>query len=1206
MGAGAKPIEVGAKASGKGGGGGDPIVTRALKGVMRNSGVRGVLNTLDAPRAVLASGAHQLVNGKWDNAEFLRDARSHKGFGSYIQDAHPDMPQWAKIAAGFAGDVALDPLTYVSFGATSAVEGAARTGAKMGWKDVAERLSVAAGRESNPAVKKALEESVAKVTARRSAGAADKALLAREGIETGGSIGAFGHRVKLPLGDSIVAGKAATTGKTIAGVAGSKPGTWVRKRFMGGEFVDQLATNPAAAFRAKAANRTAQQVAAGLSDDLKVELNGIYKRYPELRGEAASHLSNVIENAQAIRKVPVELRPQVRAAAREYKDWLELAVGRGEKLAGIQVNRLPDYLPHQLNELGKEMAKATRMGGKEGFQRQRKLEGTLAELMAKGQEQFGKDFQEVWTTDPWEIGKRYADSVGRSVSANAPITQLRNWGDVVTAFPKVEGRITSSAKKATRLARKATKSTAEADALRAALGIDPAELTAARAGADAAKTEARQAAEQVGTLEAEKAGLAAATPVAPEVPVVPQEALDALGKAKATLAGHETALEGLSAPPAAAVADPRVAIAQEAVKIKKQLDHLDRVMIGEFPPSSLGEGWTTPKVEAARKELRARHAELEQAFKAAPTEAAAPKGVDKARKALETKITKAKAEITKAQVAVDAATAAKPENFGAAVEANAERLAQIDTELATAKGILADRLAAEKAHRQLATDLAQRAQAEVEPTMQEIARLESVAAQAAADAEQQAKRGAKAGERLLELNPDVRKEELEKLIKSGFKELVNRPGHYAPEQVAEHLAEMLRWEADYGTEKFWKVFDSIQGRWKAYSLLSPGFHVRNFMGGVFNNSLAGVDLRLYSTVGKGYAQYLHGGIEAVSDAQVKATFQRMMDFGMMSDTLGRDFADIGSAATLRKGGFEYAAERMGLSADASRTIGMADPTSLDFVPLHLNTRVGESVEHVLRGVMFHDSLLQGLSPEEALARVFKYHFNYADLAPWERKYMKRAVPFYTWARKNLPLQLEHIATDPGKYTRYQHVKDSVESQSGEDPVVPSYFNEMMAMRWFRKTKGGDSVYLAPDLPYIGLEETVNPRQLLSSVSPVFKTPLQSMTGVNLYTGAPMSTKQTPVPSTWKWMMPVLSQLSGLPGVPRVNKDSNGQYVMSAREAQKVEDFLPILGRTRRLLPSEPKYQQRAFTSSLSFLFGINSRTLDGETINGELARRARR
>jgi hypothetical protein len=37
--------------------------------------------------------------------------------------------------------------------------------------------------------------------------------------------------------------------------------------------------------------------------------------------------------------------------------------------------------------------------------------------------------------------------------------------------------------------------------------------------------------------------------------------------------------------------------------------------------------------------------------------------------------------------------------------------------------------------------------------------------------------------------------------------------------------------------------------------------------------------------------------------------------------------------------------------------------------------------------------------------------------------------------------------------------------------------------------------------------------------------------------------------------------------------------------------MPALGRVRRLVPNEPKYQDRAMTSWLSILGGINSRTL---------------
>lgn len=100
------------------------------------------------------------------------------------------------------------------------------------------------------------------------------------------------------------------------------------------------------------------------------------------------------------------------------------------------------------------------------------------------------------------------------------------------------------------------------------------------------------------------------------------------------------------------------------------------------------------------------------------------------------------------------------------------------------------------------------------------------------------------------------------------------------------------------------------------------------------------------------------------------------------------------------------------------------PSEVDAVRIFEPFRkLGNAFENNARSAFFLDRrqkfLSEGLSDAEAtrkaLLKVNEYLFDYlTGLTPFETNVMRRAFPFYTWARFNIPLQLKSIVTQPGK------------------------------------------------------------------------------------------------------------------------------------------------------------------------------------------------
>jgi len=69
---------------------------------------------------------------------------------------------------------------------------------------------------------------------------------------------------------------------------------------------------------------------------------------------------------------------------------------------------------------------------------------------------------------------------------------------------------------------------------------------------------------------------------------------------------------------------------------------------------------------------------------------------------------------------------------------------------------------------------------------------------------------------------------------------------------------------------------------------------------------------------------------------------------------------------------------------------------------------------------------------DAMWWTIKHHFDYADLTPIERRVFRNLFLFYTWYRKNIPLQLMSIITKPGFFSAMTNTYIGL--ASGETPL----------------------------------------------------------------------------------------------------------------------------------------------------------------------------
>ena len=423
---------------------------------------------------------------------------------------------------------------------------------------------------------------------------------------------------------------------------------------------------------------------------------------------------------------------------------------------------------------------------------------------------------------------------------------------------------------------------------------------------------------------------------------------------------------------------------------------------------------------------------------------------------------------------------------------------------------------------------------------------------------------------------DVRIEKhVVEVLRDGWRRFGTRS--QGPAEMVEIMVAAQRMGSPGWLQTVMKHADTAIAAWRSWVLANPGTQIRNFLGGAINNWFADIDPASYKAYAAASRARATGKWEqfAAKHPDVAEAFQRAEDMGIMAS--GRMIHEV--------------PQRVGETSSWK-------PWSPHFAPLagfrsgfHLGKRLvfpgGQQVENFMRGSLFIDRYLKTRDVTDAFGAVVKYHFDYDDLGTLEHAWMRRVIPFYTWTRKNLPLQLEMLAKRPNKFLRYFQLKRSVEAQSEEEGIVPSWFEDSMAMRLPLEMAGGN-LYFFPDFhPSMQLFEATDFGMTMGMVNPFIRSPFEWAMNKQLFKDRGLSSKHRPVPTIMQAIPGLMAALDGL-GIAEWDGEQ-GTWTMRDKDIWLVEQNLPLIARARRLLPNDPRFEERHMSSILSTFLGIGLR-----------------
>lgn len=304
-----------------------------------------------------------------------------------------------------------------------------------------------------------------------------------------------------------------------------------------------------------------------------------------------------------------------------------------------------------------------------------------------------------------------------------------------------------------------------------------------------------------------------------------------------------------------------------------------------------------------------------------------------------------------------------------------------------------------------------------------------------------------------------------KLVPHGAERL---KGWYFPQEVADQITRALHTIDeihDPGKSQALKVLDKATNVWKRnVTIYAPSHHVRNLNGDVWLSWVAGVNNpNVYvkaAQVLNSQAKRYRGSIENIENLTSKNAEQIAL-------------TKPGAKVTTSRSGEDFTAEQLYVAANGrgllltSRQLEDIYGEEVDIFrkisPFkgrirHAASRTTELRDHYVRMAHFIDAVgksrLKGKKQilDDAAHAVRKWHPDGMDLTAFERRFMRRIFPFYSWYRKAIPLVIEATVMKPGKVVAFPKAFEALQEMLGieapsrtdpfpEDQLFPDWIKE---------------------------------------------------------------------------------------------------------------------------------------------------------------------
>lgn len=466
--------------------------------------------------------------------------------------------------------------------------------------------------------------------------------------------------------------------------------------------------------------------------------------------------------------------------------------------------------------------------------------------------------------------------------------------------------------------------------------------------------------------------------------------------------------------------------------------------------------------------------------------------------------------------------------------------------------------------------------------------------------------------------------------------------------------------SDEGIAWFLEKARAFTSWWKGMATLTPGFHLRNAQSNntqlflKFGTRAFNPKQSMDALIGTAYA--LHGEEIfkklKIPEPLVKRTLEKRI-----GDKSIRELAmEAKKSGVISRNimGFDVETTVKGLASKEKNIKGL-NIFSNENIAFKGSRAVGEVVEATPK----FQSMLMDLQDmaervgniganhiEYAMLEAKKWFFDYGDLTEFEKKYLKTIVPFYTWIRKNIALQLTNIARIKSTVRSMYSIGFKAQGMISED------YDQSQLPDWMREAgymvtgQEGDAVRTLASLPGISFPGPISDLnklpfrfnvnelgipipvytpeevrdEILSSANPVIKSI------VNVYLNqdegwdsfkkrALKDTEQAPRVLSLFLDKPVVMQfvdgvlrMAGFKDGLQAERGENGELLIDGKVKKVLEDNFIVIQRLDNLLDTATTFipqletwleknagykdtadEMDKFFKTMSFLFGIKEK-----------------
>lgn len=374
--------------------------------------------------------------------------------------------------------------------------------------------------------------------------------------------------------------------------------------------------------------------------------------------------------------------------------------------------------------------------------------------------------------------------------------------------------------------------------------------------------------------------------------------------------------------------------------------------------------------------------------------------------------------------------------------------------------------------------------------------------------------------------------------------------------------------SDHEAAKLLNKAEKMYNIWRRnVTVVRAGFHIRQIIGNIFQNALAGVRPTAYTA--------------AIKILKNPEKHQRVYEMALHDGILSTGTASADYATTV--------ASEINQRLNKASKLQKLNPLGEQFVFGTMGRNAGEWEDNVARLAHYVDMIEKGMTREEARDSVRKYLFNYSEINKFGRA-LRVVFPFYQWMRNNLPFQIVNAVKNPTKYMVIAHFMDEAQQEPDAEQAMTEAGirspQDRQLMQGIIKDNGGllpdyiqksyaklgNGGYFNIGLPASDLASLQNPgKMLMESLNPLFNTASDLSRNQKGLNGAPVDPgvqQGQSVFLTPEGIRHSIDQLGGAPGQFLTNLSDAFGLSQSMGVKPKAEGVGDALFRSAGLKPTQ--------------------------------------